>query len=98
MDHNQTNTCDQFYYLLGKWFMNKSRSQNKQLIFQCSFISFLKKKMDKNILCKTINNVEHHLTCSEMVEMGTPYLAEANFKVSFLALTSTTAAINCSLV
>ena len=66
IDQNQAIQAINFIILLGKWFINNSRTQNQQLTFK-TFLRLLKKKIEEIILSKTINNVDPQLWEMDMV-------------------------------
>ena len=60
IDYNQTIKAINFMIILGKWFINNSRSLDIPINFQNN-LAFLKTKIDQMILNKTIINVDPHL-------------------------------------
>ena len=66
IDQNQAIRAINFIILLGKLFINNSRTQNQQLIFK-TFLRFLKKKIEEIILSKMINNVDPQIWEMDML-------------------------------
>ena len=60
IDDNQTIKVINFMIILGKWFINNSRTLNKPINFQ-NYIAFVKTKIDQIMLSKPTNNVDPQL-------------------------------------